>query len=111
MFPAKAALVRCSAGCISQEIRKAREVFFALQHQRVGLLIRQYILAECGAERREAFRNLCEPCLRGGIECRTGALEGDVIALQHPRLLGREAEVIALLSKEIEPAEQSLIGV
>ena len=79
----------------AHEIGQAREVVLALEHERIALLVRQHVLAEGGAERRQPLVDLGEPRLRRGIERGAGALEHQVVALEHALLLGGEAELVA----------------
>ncbi len=66
---------------------EAGEVVFGLQHQGIGLLVGEHVLAERGAQRREPLPDLGHPLLAGLIEAGAGAAEGHLVALQHARLL------------------------
>ena len=91
------------------EIGQAREVVLALEHQRIALLVRQHVLTEGGAERRQPLVDLGEPRLGLCIERRAGALEHQVVAVEHALLLGGEAELVASAMKTVDAAEQRLV--
>ena len=100
------ALLRGGARGVAHVIRQARQVRLAVEHQRIGLLVGQHVLAERGPERRQPLVDGGEPRLGGGIERRAGALEIQMIALEHPRLLGVEPEPVAGAVQRIDAAEQ-----
>ena len=93
----------------AHEIGQTGEVVLAVEHERVALLIRQHVLAEGRAESGEPLVDIGEPCFRGGVERRTGALVHRVIAIQHTRLLRRETELLASAMKRVDAAEQALV--
>ena len=109
MLAGEAALLGRRPRRRAHEIGQAREVVLALEHERIALLVRQHVLAEAGAERRQPLVDLGEPRLGRGIERGAGALEHQVVALEHARLLGRQAELVALAMQSIDAAEQRLV--
>ena len=90
---------------------KPREVLLAFEHQRIGLLVGQNILAEGGAELGQPFADSGDPRLGVLRQAGAGAAEGDVIALQDPRLLGRETERIAPVPQRVDAGEQGVVKV
>jgi hypothetical protein len=105
----KAALLGGGPGSRAHEIGQTGEVLISLQHQRVGLLVRQHVLTEGGAERGQPFVDLGEAPLLGRFKRRAGAHEHGVIALQHARLLGGEAKPLACGMKRVDAPEQRLV--
>jgi len=93
----------------AHEIRKTGEVIFAVEQQRIALLVRQYVLAEGGAERGEPRIDIHKPRLRRRVERGAGAAELYVIALEHAPLLGRKRKPVAHLVETIDAAEQGLV--
>ena len=75
MLAGQAALRRRRARSRAHEIRQAGEILLALELERVALLVREHVLAERGAERREPFVDLGEPRFRGAFERCACALE------------------------------------
>ncbi len=98
---------RSRAGSLAQP----REVLLAFEHQRIGLLIGQNILAEGGAELGQPFADSGDPRLGVLRQAGAGAAEGDVIALQDPRLFGRETERIAPVPQRVDAGEQGGVKV
>src|SRR5262249_56799183 len=84
----KPALLGCRPRRRAHEIRKTGEVVFAVEHQRIALLVRQYVLAEGCAERGEALVDVGEPRLRRGGKRSAGAGEFSVITREHAPPLG-----------------------
>src|SRR5262245_15130555 len=109
MLAGKGALGRRRARRLAHKVRQSRQIVLALEHERITLLVGEHILAERGAERREPLVDLSKPLARLGIERGTGALEHQVIALQHARLLGVEAKRLAALAERVDAAEQQLV--
>ncbi len=103
------ALLAHGEGRRPHEIGQTRKIVLAIEHQRIVLLVRQHILAEARAERRQPLVDGGEPFLRRRIEPCAGTLEPKMVALEHPRLLGREAELIAAAMQRIHAAEQGLV--
>ena len=93
----------------AHEIRKTGEVVFAVEHQRIALLVCQHVLAERSAERGEALVDIGEPRLRRGVKRSAGAGKFQVIALEHAPLLGRKRKPVAHLVETIDAAEQGLV--
>ena len=91
----KPALLGRRPRCRAHEIRKTGEVVFAVEHQRIALLVRQHVLAERGAERGEALVDVGEPRLRRGVKRSAGADKFQVIALEQAPLLGRKRKPLA----------------
>ena len=79
--------------------------------KREGLLVGEDVLAECGAERREALHDLDEARSRRGAERRAGTAEGHMIALQHALLFGVEIEPVGPAHERVDAAEQGFVGV
>ncbi len=100
-----APLLRGAARGGAHEIRQAGEVALAQRH-RVALLVGEHVLAKRRAERREPVADLLQPLLRRRLEPGAGAVEECVVALQHPALLGREAETRRLAVQGVEPGEK-----
>ncbi len=75
------------------------------------MLVGEHVLAERGAERRQPSGDLRKSRPRLGVEARALAAEGDVVALQHPHLLGIEAERNAPREQVVHPAEQRLVQI
>ncbi len=100
------ALLRGHAGGSADTVRQAGQVRLAFEHQRIGLLVGEHILAEGGAQRRQPLVDGGESSLGGRRQRRAGALEIQVIALEHPLLLGRQAEPVARAVERVDAAEQ-----
>ena len=94
-----AALVGRGGRRFAHEIGQAGEIGLAVELHRVGLLVGQHVLAERGAERRQPLDDGGKALLLVGIERRALAAILGVMALQHARLLGGEAEAVALADK------------
>ena len=77
----------------AHEIGKPGEVVLAVEHERVALLVRQHVLAEGRAEGGEAFVDVAEPRFRSGVERGARTLVHRVVAIEHARLLRRQAEL------------------
>src|SRR5260370_17821633 len=105
-----ASLRRGGTGRRAGAFAQAGEVFLALEHERVSLLVRQHVLAEGGAERGQPLADCRNSALRIGRQPRAGAAEGHVVALQNPRLFGREAKRIAPVPPPLEPAVKALMN-
>ena len=73
------------------EVGQAVEIGL-LEHERVSLLVGQHVLAELGAEARQPLVDGREPVLRRLLQRGAGAHEAGVVALEHARLFGIEAE-------------------
>src|SRR4051812_4181927 len=108
MLAGKGALGCRRARRLAHKIRQSREIVLAFEHERISLLIGEHILAERGAERRQPLADLSKALACLGIERRAGALEHQVIALQHTRLLSVEAERVAALPERVDAAGQRL---
>ena len=80
------------------EIGQAGEVAL-LQHQRVGLLVGQHVLAELGAEARQPLVDGRQPVLGRLVERAAGPHEAGVVAVEHAGLLGGQTERITLAVK------------
>ena len=80
------------------EVGQAGEVAF-LQHQRVGFLVGQHVLAELGAEARQPLVDGRQPVLGRLVERSAGPHEAGVIAVEHAGLLGGQTERITLAVK------------
>ena len=78
------------------EVRQAGEIALAERHH-VGLLVGEHVLPEGRAEARQPLADLLEPLFRRRVEPRAGPAEHRVVALQHARLLGRQAELATRL--------------
>ena len=89
-FAGHAALFGGVAGGGADKLREPREIGLAVQHQGVVALVGDDILAEGGAEGGEPLADGAEAGPGGVIQMRAGPAEGDVIALEHPVLLGGE---------------------
>ena len=89
-----AALFRRRAGGGAGEIGQAGEIAL-LQHQRISFLVRQHVLPELGAEARQPLVDGGQAILRRLVERAAGPHEAGVIAVEHARLLGIEAERLA----------------
>ena len=90
------ALLRFGLHRLAHEIGQAGKLGFAFEREGESLLVGQHVLAEVGAQRREAFDDFGKALLRRAVEGGAGAAKGGVIALQHALLLGVEAERIDL---------------
>ena len=60
---------------LPQEVRQAGEVRLAVEDEGVGLLVREHVLGELRAQRREPLRDRGEPRLRLGPELRALGLD------------------------------------
>ena len=67
---------------LAQEGRQAGEIGFAVENERVGLLVGEHVLRELRAEAREPLGDGGEPHLRLGLEPRAGAHEDRVVAFE-----------------------------
>ena len=65
MLAGKPALHSRRARVCPDEIRKPGELVFAVEHKRIELLVRQHVLAEGRAERRQPFIDFGKPRFRG----------------------------------------------
>src|SRR5882672_10355989 len=101
MLAGKGALGRRRARRLAHKVRKPREIVLAFEHERIRLLVGEEILAERRAKRREPLADLSQPLARIGVERGTGALEHQVITLQHARLLGVEAGRLTALPERV----------
>jgi hypothetical protein len=81
-----------------------------VKRQGEGLLVSKHVLAERGAELRQALDDLAQALLRCAVECGAGSAKRGVVALEHPLLLGGQAERVALPHQCIDAAEQRGIG-
>ena len=95
-LPGKPALLGGPRRRFAQEGRKAVEIGFAVENELIGFLVGQDVLGELRAEAREAFGDGGKPRLLRLAQLRAGAHEDRVVAVEHARLLGRQAEAFAL---------------
>ena len=93
----------------AHEVRQPGEVLLGLQHQHPSPLVGEHVLAEQGAERSKPLVDGGEALPRNPVKPRSGPHEGRVEPLQHPRLLGREAEALALREQVVDAAEQGRV--
>ena len=93
MLALEAALLGVAARRRAREIRQPGEIVLAERHH-IGLLVGEHVLAERRAEAREPLGDLLQPLLGGAVEPGAGTAEHRVVALQHARLLGRQAEAL-----------------
>ena len=109
MLAGQAAFLGGRARGGAQEIGNPGQVLLALEFENVALLVRKHILAEGRAQRCKPLVDLRQSCLGGRIKRGTGALEHEVIAIEHALLLGIEAEIAAANMQRIDAQEQRLI--
>ena len=86
-----------------EPVRQAGEIVGRLQNEEPGLLVGEDVLPELSPQRRQALVDRGEPRLDVVGEAGAGAREGDMIALEHPGLLGVEAERVALRLQGVDP--------
>jgi len=95
---------------LAHEFRKPGKLGFAVERQRVGLLVGEQVLAERGAELSQALDDLGETLLRRAIEGDASAATGYVIALEHALLFGGKIESVPPPCERIDAAEQCRVG-
>ena len=91
------------------EIGKAGAVGLGFEHQRVGLLIGEHVLAEGGAQSREPLADRREAGTCGAVKAGAGAGEIKMVAFQHAQLFGAERKFVAPAVERIDAREQRLI--
>jgi len=101
---AKTAFLCGRAGRRDDVLGQARELIPGVERQHVALLVGQHALAELGAEDGQAFADLGEPPAGRGVEPGAGTAECHEVAVQHPRLLGVEAALVA--PERLDPPKQ-----
>ena len=88
------------------EIGQAREVAF-LEHKAPLVFIMQHVLTEQRVQAREARGNLGHARLLSRIEQCAGAHEVEMVAIEKPKLLGRETELVAALPQRVDAREEA----
>ena len=86
------------SGRLAREIGQAGEIAF-VEHEAPFILVVQHVLAEMRMQRGHARGDLGHPRLLGRAEQRAGTHKAQMVALQKPQLVGREAERVALAGK------------
>ena len=90
----------------AHRVGQAGEIGLAVQHQQIVLLVGQHVLAELRAERRRPLGDLRQARLGLLVELGTGLDEAAMVALEHARLLQRQAELLAILHQRVDAREQ-----
>ena len=86
------------------------EIGFAVENERVGLLVREDVLDELRAERREPLGDRREPrFFASAASLAPARTKSSVIALEHARLFGRQPELVACFASGRRRAEQRLV--
>ena len=110
VFARMAALDRDARGALRKEIRQAVEIALGEQHQPV-FFVRQHILAELGAERRQPLADRGEAVLGFGREACASAGEIEMITLEHARLFGRKPERVLARLQGVDAPEQGIVQI
>ena len=110
VFARMAALDRDARGALRKEIRQAVEIALGEQHQPV-FFVRQHILAELGAERRQPLADRGEAVLGFGREACASAGEIEMITLEHTRLFGRKPERVLARLQGVDAPEQGIVQI
>ncbi len=100
-----AALVSRGPGRGDEALGEPIEIAFAQLHEPL-LLVAEQMMAETGAEMREALVDLGHPRLGGLVEAGAGAVEAGIGPLQETHLFGGEAELGAFVVQRHDAAEQ-----
>ena len=79
------------------------------EFEREGFFIGEHVLPELRAERGELFADFGEAGLDFGRKPRTGAAEGQMITLEHPRLLGIEVQLGPTAVEIVDATEQLFV--
>ena len=90
----------------AHEVGQPGELALGAQHEPVGGLVGEHVLAELRRQLGEPPHDLGVALLFVGAEARAGAREVGVIALEHAQLLGAEAELGAPLVQRVDSREQ-----
>src|SRR6516164_5874005 len=102
MLAGEPAPLRLLARGRAHEIRQARKVILAPEFEYVGLLVREHVLGKGGAEPRKPLDDLAEAVFRVRVEGGARPPEARVIALEHARLLGGEAECLTPAPERVD---------
>ena len=96
---------------LANEIGQPGKLGLALKHKLERLLVGQHVLAERGAERREAFDDRGEAFFGRFIEARAGAAERGVVALDDALLFVGQVERGGVAHQRVDAAKKRAVGV
>ena len=106
-WPRSAAIAR---GAGDEKIRQAVEIVLVEQHEPV-FFVRQHILPELSAKRRQPLGDRGEARLGLRRQPRAGAGEIEMIALEHARLFGRKPEFVSFRLQSVNALEQRVVQI
>ena len=111
MFAGMAAFGRRLRGRGEKLLWQPREVFRLLEDKEEVLFVREHVLSERGAERRQPLADLGEPRLLVRRQARAGPHEGEAIALDQSNRLGIEAAAFPARIDRVDPLKQSIVEI
>ncbi len=103
-----AALGGDARGARDEKIRQAVEIGLVQQHE-PRFFVRQHILPELSAKRRQPLGDRGEARLGLRRQARAGAGEIEMIALEHARLFGRKPEPVSFRLQSVNAREQRIV--
>ena len=109
MLAGKPALVGYPGGSGEQPVGQACAVVVRLQHELIASLVRKYVLAELGSERRKPLDDLRQARLLVGAEARAGSDEAPVRQIEDAALLGVERQRRSCRQEGIDAREQGAV--
>ena len=96
---------------LANEIRQPGKFGFAFKDKLERLLVGQHVLAERGAQRREAFDDRGEAFFGRFIEARAGAAERGVVALDDALLFVGQVKRADVAHQRVDAAKKRAVGV
>ncbi len=108
-LPARPRSSAAPAAASTQERRKPGEIRLAVEHEAVGVFVREHVLGELRAEVARRSVMAARRALSSRLEAGARADEDRVIAVEDAGLFGREAERVLLPVERLDPAEERLV--
>ena len=105
-----AALGGDARGAGEEKIRQPIEIVLIEQHE-PRFFVRQHILAELRAKRRQPLVDRGEARLGFWRQPCAGAREIEMIAREHARLFGRKTEIVLLGLQSVDAREQRVVQI
>ena len=105
-----AALGGEARGAADDKVRQSLEIALVQKHQPV-FFVRQHVLAELGAERREPFADRRQTRLGLRRQPGAGARKIEMIALKHARLFGGKPEPLLHGLQGVDAPEQRVVQI